>query len=93
MKVLCVLALIACLHFGASKLQRAGLTKDKLQLRGEPVQHRALAEVVGELHQRHRRASGSPVNTSYTFSNDDHIYGLVHYSGSDSKVCVSGWLT
>ena len=88
MKALGTFVLLVCLHLAVGKLNWAGLNKsDKVKLRYEPVQHRPVTDIWRELKRRERRASGSPpVAHNYKFAGDNHRYGLIHYSGSDSKV-------
>ena len=74
------LLLLACITTSLASILHWS-DKDGLRLRSEQTRHVLLQEVLDEL----RAASNNPV--SWKFSLNDHShYGLIHYSGNDSKV-------
>ena len=75
-----VLLLLACIMTSLASILHWS-DKDGLRLRSEQTRHVLLQDVLNEL----LAPPSNPV--SWKFSLNDHShYGLIHYSGNDSKV-------
>ena len=78
-----VLLLLACITTSLASILHWS-DKDGLRLRSEQTKHVLLQDVLNKAREL-RAPSNNPV--SWKFSLNDHShYGLIHYSGNDSKV-------
>ena len=78
-----LLLLLACLTTSlASIVHWSG--KDGLRLRSDQTRHIPLQEVLDKVREL-RAASNNPVSSSVSLNDHSH-YGLIYYSGNDSKV-------
>ena len=79
-----VLLLLACLTTSlASIVHWSG--KDGLHLRSEQTRHIPLQEVLDKVRELRAASNNLPVSLKFPL-NDSSYYGLIHYSGNDSKV-------
>ena len=74
--------LLACLTTSLASIVHWS-DKDGLRLRSEQTRHIPLQEVLDKV--RELRAANNPVSSKFSLNDHSH-YGLIHYSGNDSKV-------
>ena len=79
-----LLFLLACLTTSlASIVHWSG--KDGLHLRSEQTRHIPLQEVLDKVRELRAASNNPPVSWKVSLNDSSH-YGLIHYSGNDSKV-------
>ena len=79
-----LLLLLACLTTSLASIVHWS-NKDGLHLRSDQTRHIPLQEVLDKVRELRAASNNPPVSSNYSL-HDHSQYGLVYYSGNDSKV-------